>query len=244
MVKKRVFNKEEQHALKYKETGDIKEKEAAVKAMSNLIYSTISGFNRSQGLDNRVLYNKGLGIALKAVDSWDPDKAKLSTHVVNQLKPLQRDVYKFSPILHIPEHRIGDWQQFQATVAEYEAEYGAINYDPLILSDMSGLPVDRVKELLKENKKVWNTSTISTTDVKWPRLDYKFSLDLIETDFDKDEDTKKVWKEIKSMLENGETPNASEVARRLNMKYTQVNKIYNMIVKKINDIVLKSKSSF
>lgn len=240
----RTYNKEEQHAIKYKETGDVKEKELAVKAMSNLIYSTIAGFNRSQGLDNRVLYNKGLGIALKAVDSWDPEKAKLSTHVVNNLKPLQRDVYKFSPILHIPEHRIGDWQHFQATLTDYEAEYGSVNYDPLILSDMSGLPIERVKELLNENKKVWNTSTVSTTDVKWPRMDYKFSLDLIETDFNKDKDTKRIWKEIKTMLEKGEKPNASEIARRLDLKYTQVNKTYSMIVEKINDIVLKTKTSF
>ena len=239
-----ILKKEEIHALEYKKTGDLKERDLSVAAMKNLIYSTISGFNRSQGLDNRVLFNKGLALAMKAIESWDPTRARLATHVVNQLKPLQRDVYKYAPILHVPEHRIGDWQQFQAIVSEYEAEYGAINYDPMILSDMSGLSVERVKELLKENKKVWNTSTLSTNDVKWPKMDYKFSLDLIETDFNKDKNTKKVWKEIKTILEDGGKPNASKIARRLDMKYTQVNKIYNSVVEKINDIVRKTKSSF
>ena len=239
-----MSQREEEYAKLYKDTHDRKYKDMAIKEMENLIYMTVSGYNRAQSLDNRVLFNKGIGLALAAIDTWDPEQSRLATHVVNSLRPLQRDVYKYGPILHIPEHRIKDWKSFQGTITEYEAEHGSINYDPKVLSEMSGFPINQVKTMLKENTKVYNTSTDSTTNISWQRMDYRFSLDLLETEFRKDPEKYKVWREIKKTLEEGGKPNAAAISRTLDMNYTVCNKLYTDIAKQISDIVMKARTKY
>jgi len=239
-----MANREEEFATLYKQTGKYQYRDQAIKELENLIYMTVSGYNRSQSLDNRVLFNKGIGLAIKAIETWDPKKGRLATHVVNNLKPLQRDVYKYGPVLHVPEHRIKSWGKFQGILTEYEAEHGSVNYDPKILSEMSGFPIKDVKTMLQENTKVYNTSSDPTTQIAYQQLDYKFSLDLLETEFKKDPDKYKVWKEIKKTLEEGGKPNAAAISRTLDMNYTYTNKLYTDIAKQLSDIITKARTKY
>lgn len=233
------FYDEEFYAKQYKRTGDLKARDKAVMEMEGLIRNAIRNMNVGQNIDNRVLLNKGRAIALKAVDSWDPNKGvKLSTWTVNQLKQINRTLYKHGPILHIPENRIKYYSSLEKAMEEYEQEYGNTNYDPIVLSDLSGVPVKEVKNLLQERRKVYNTSSVDTTDVGYEAKDYKFQLDLLDTEFKSDKLKKKVWLEIKKDLDKDKKPSASDIARKLNMNYIDVNNIYKDIIEEINKILM------
>ncbi len=233
---------EEKYAKLYKKTGDKQYRDKAVEEMRDLVHSTISKFNQAKSIETTTIFNKGLGIAYQAVDSWDPTKgAKLTTHVVNLLKPLLRTVYQ-SNIMHTPEHRIKNWSVLQASLVDYEIEYGTVYYDPIIIARMSGLPLSQVKEFLKENRKVYNTSDVSTTNISWPKQDYKMSLDLVSYEFKEDKQTEKIWGLMKKDIEKGKKPSASAMAKKLKIPYTDVNRIYKEIVEKVQHIVSGSKA--
>jgi len=60
-------------------------------------------------------------LALKAFDSYDPNKAQLNTHVTNHLKHLQRYVLTYQNIGKIPEHRgiaISKFQNIKENLTE------------------------------------------------------------------------------------------------------------------------------
>ena len=159
---------------------------------------------------------------------------------MNQLKPILRRVYKGN-ITHIPEHRIKDWGTLQRTLTEYEVEHGSIYYDPVILARMSGLPKKSVETLLQESKKVYNTSNTNTTEVAWPKQDYKHSLDLMGYEFNSDSKSKRVWDEARKALEKGDVPSASKIARDLNLNYVEVNDIYKKIVKQVQHVLTRAR---
>ncbi len=231
---------EEFYAKQYKLTGNLADKDRAVMEMEGLIRNAIRNMNVGQNIDNRVMINKARAIALKSIDSWDPKMGvKLSTWVINNMKQLNRTLYKHGPILHIPENRIKYYSTLEKSMEDYEQEYGNTSYDPLILADMSGVPVNEVKNLLQERRKVYNTSSVDTTDVGYEAKDYKFQLDMLDTEFKSEKVKRKVWLEIKKDLDHDVKPSASEIARRLNMNYIDVNNIYKEIIEEINKILLQ-----
>jgi len=233
---------EEKYAKLYKQTGKKEYKDKSVEEMKDMVYSTVMKFNRAKSIDMKALYHKGLGIAYKAIDSWDPDRGvKLTTHVVNQMKPLWRTVYK-SNIMHIPEHRIKDWGILQSALLDYELEHGTVHYDPVILASMSNLPVKRVEDFLKENRKVYNTSDSATTNISWPKQDYKLSLDLLSMEFKEEPVTKKIWELVKKDLEKGKKPSANEMSVKLKLPYNEVNKIFKEMLEKVQQVVLGGRS--
>lgn len=230
---------EEYYAKRYKQTGHLADRDKAVMEMEGFIRNTIRNMNVGQNVDNRVMLNKGRAIALRSIDSWNPNKGvKLTTWVGNNLKQLNRTLYKHGPILHIPENRIKYYGLLDKALEEYEQEYGdRTKPDPMILADLSGVPLKEVKNLLKERRKVYNTSSVTTTNVDYEAKDYKYQLDMLDTEFRRDKLMRKVWLEIKKDLDKDKKPSASEIARRLDMNYIDVNNIYKEIINEINKIL-------
>lgn len=242
MVKTRM---EEEYARQYKATGDKKYLNMALKEMEDLVYSTVQSVNLSRGIDTRALYYKGMGYAKDAIETWDPSKSKLSTHVVNTMMPIHRDVYKYGPTLHTPEHSIKDFGNFKKTYDEYTNEFGDIDPDPVVLSDMSGLSLKKVKEFLQRERKTYNTSTQTFRPVEYLHSDHRLDLDYLGEEFKTDPVKKQVWAEIKKALEdpNAAPPNAKDIYRNMANKvssYYEVNKAYNDIVRIINDYLRSS----
>lgn len=229
--------KEEEYALQYKKTGDKAMKEKAVDEMRDLIYNSVQNLNLSKGIDTRVLYQKGIGMALDAVETWDPKQSKLSTHVTNTLKPLSRDVYKYGPVLHTPEHSIREFGKFKGALDSYTVEFGDKSYDPLILADMSGLSIKQVKEFLKRERKTYNDSTVSSTDFDYTYSDRRLDMDYIKKEFDKDEIKSKIWNEIAYDISHDRKPSASAIARKLKMPYYSVNKAFTEMIDVINQVI-------
>jgi len=229
--------KEEEYARKFKETGDNKYRDLAVEEMRDLIFSTVRSINLSQSIDTRTLYIKGLGLAAKAVETWDPLRAKLSTHVVNSLHPLKRVVYKEGPTLHTPEHVIKDFGNFKKFFSDYVDQYGDKEIDTIFLSDQTGIPVSRIKEFIKRERSTYNDSTLSSVNVNYMRTDHRIDLDYIEDSFNHKTLHRRIFAEIKKKLKNprGEAPNAREIHRKIGGSYYEVNKAYKEIVMAIND---------
>lgn len=232
--------REEEFARQYKLTGNVKDKEAAVNEMRDLIYNTVQNLNLSKGIDTRVLYQKGIGLALDAVENWDPKQSKLSTHVTNILKPLSRDVYKYGPILHTPEHSIREFGRFKGALDIYTTEFGDKTFDPVVLSDMSGLPVKQVKEFLLRERKTYNDSTTSTTDFEYNYNDRRLDMDYLTKEFDKDPIKAKIWKEAAREVSRNRKPSASAIARKLKLPYYTVNQTFSEMIASINSIVKES----
>ena len=55
------------------------------------------------GQSDPILRSKAKRMALRAIQSYDPSKAKLSTHIINQLQGLKRVARQQTQILPIPE---------------------------------------------------------------------------------------------------------------------------------------------
>ena len=57
----------------------------------------------------------------------------------------------------------------------------------------------------------------------------------MDTEFRSDKVKKKIWLEIKKDLDADKKPSASDIARRLNMNYIDVNNIYkDKLIKKLH----------
>ena len=231
--------REEEYARQYKLTGDKHYLDLSLKEMEDLVYSTVRSMNLSQGIDTRVLFYKGMGYAKDAIETWDPSKSKLSTHVVNTMQPIHRDVYKYGPTLHTPEHSIKDFGNFKKVYDEYTNEFGELDPDPVVLSDMSGLSRKKVEEFLQRERKTYNTSTQTFRPVEYIHGDHRLDLDYLGEEFKTDPLKKKIWKYIKKTLSdpNALAPNARDVYREIQgsvSSYYEVNKAYNEIVDTIN----------
>lgn len=235
MVSKR---REEEFARQYKQTGNKEFRDKAVNEMRDLVYSHINSMNLSKGIDNRTLYYKGLGLATQAVETWDPHKSKLSTHVVNSLKPLLRDVYKYGPTLHVPEHIIKDIGELKAHYSNYVNMYGDRDVDPLVLCDMSGMSLKRVRDFLKRERATLNTSTEISANQQYVRSDHRMDMEYLNEQFKDPPLKKQVWSKIAKALNdpNSAPPNARDIHRTLRGRsYYEVNKVYKEIVETLNE---------
>lgn len=86
-------------------------------------------------------------LALKAFETWDPDKgAALRTHVINSFKPARRFVGQAQNVARIPEEdalRIGDLQRATAHLSDQFGRAPTLKE----LSEETGLPERRVKRI-------------------------------------------------------------------------------------------------
>jgi DNA-directed RNA polymerase specialized sigma subunit len=100
------------------------------------------------GKSDPLLASKARRMALQAVRTYDPSKARLGTHIVNQLQGLKRVSRQQSQILPIPERVTMDQGYIQRAKAELEDEYGR---EPTAqeLADRTGISVKRINYVNK-----------------------------------------------------------------------------------------------
>lgn len=92
------------------------------------------------------LKNKARLMALKALQSYDPQKGNVKTHLLSQLQSLRRAAAQEQNIIGIPEQVGLDFQRLSA--AENELRDG-LSRDPTDdeLADMTGLSTKRIKKI-------------------------------------------------------------------------------------------------
>lgn len=133
---------------KYKKEGDKDAKKKLIKSLTPLIKSQVNKFSNS-GLPIPALELEGKRLAAIAIESYDPDKAALNTHVMNNLRKLSRFSTTYQNIGHIPEPRVLLLGKYNTIFANLEDEKGR---EPTIeeLSDAMHIPPAEVNRLQKE----------------------------------------------------------------------------------------------
>lgn len=74
--------------------------------------------------DDPVINLQAKNLAHKAFQSYDPEKAKLSTHLYQQLQPLKRTVHERANYLNVSPRAWWDLQNVEKVEEEYEDETG------------------------------------------------------------------------------------------------------------------------
>lgn len=101
------------------------------------------GISAHVGQANPLLTSRARRMTLHAIRSYDPTKAKLSTHIINQLQGLKRVARQQGQVLPIPERVSIDLNHVNRARAELSDELGR---DPSMaeLSDATGLSAKRL----------------------------------------------------------------------------------------------------
>lgn len=132
---------------KYKDAYDTWSKNPTKSSTSKLL-SAIQpeidrGISAHVGQANPILNSQARGLALQAVKTYDPAKAKLGTHVVNNLQGLKRMARKQTMVLSIPERVSID----QANLAKtHTSLLDTLGREPTLeeMADSSGLSKKRI----------------------------------------------------------------------------------------------------
>jgi DNA-directed RNA polymerase specialized sigma subunit len=107
----------------------------------------VSSALRSFGADDQSLKTRAKILTVRALETYDPNKAALNTHVYHNLQRLHRFRAERSSALHIPENTRLDGSALQKYVDQYQATHGEEPSDGQISDalDMSMARIRRVR---------------------------------------------------------------------------------------------------
>lgn len=89
---------------RWKETGDVNFRNELLDSMEPLIKQNVNKY-RSAPIPTYALESAAREMVAESFDTYDPSKAQLNTHAVNNMKHLQRYVIKYQNVGTIPENR-------------------------------------------------------------------------------------------------------------------------------------------
>lgn len=129
-------------------SGENNAKIELLESLSPLIRKQVNKFYRS-GIPEFAVRAEGFRLASGAIDSYDPKKAQLNTHVTNYLKKLSRFVTNYQNVGHIPEPRALIIGKYNTIYSNLESDKGR---EPTILelSDAMQIPVAEIERLQSE----------------------------------------------------------------------------------------------
>lgn len=144
-------NKEIDLYLKYKTGNDLNAKKELLHSLAPLINGQVNKYTNS-GLPKLSIELEGLRLAGHALDTYDPNKSQLNTHVTNNLKKLSRFVTDYQNIGHIPEPRALMIGQYNAVFSNLADEKGR---EPTTqeLADEMNISIKEVDRLQSELRK-------------------------------------------------------------------------------------------
>jgi RNA polymerase primary sigma factor len=147
------MNKQEELKLfeKYKQTGNPEYKQQLIRSLKPIIVKHVEKYTNS-GLPKPALELESYNLVSKAIDTYDPKKAQLNTHVYNNLKKLSRFVTSYQNIGHIPEHRALLIGQYQIIVSNLKDQLGREPTSAEI-ADAMNVSIKEVERLQEELRK-------------------------------------------------------------------------------------------
>jgi DNA-directed RNA polymerase specialized sigma subunit len=106
------------------------------------------GISAHVGQSNPVLYGRAKKMAIGALRTYDPTKAKLGTHIVNQLQGLRRVNRQQANVISIPERMQLNLNFVSRAQSELEDQLGR---EPTLdeLADHTGLSRNRIRSVRK-----------------------------------------------------------------------------------------------
>lgn len=108
---------------KWKQTGAREDLGALFTRMEPVIQKEVSRW-ASGPVARPVLNLEAKKISLNAFNSFDPNKARLNTHLTNNLKGLSRIVYTHTNPARMPEHQVLKLNTFMSAKQQLEEELG------------------------------------------------------------------------------------------------------------------------
>jgi len=138
--------------------GDLNAKKDLLHSLTPLITSQVNKFTNS-GLPVFAIELEATRLAGNAIDTYDPSKAQLNTHVINNLKKISRFVTNYQNVGHIPEPRA-------LLIGKYHTIYSNLHEDKgreptaTELADAMNVPVAEIDRLQSELRKDLSTSII------------------------------------------------------------------------------------
>lgn len=151
-------NKEMDLYYRYK-AGDQSAKTELISSLTPLILSQANKFNNS-GLPTIAIKLEGQKLASQAIDTYDPSKAQLNTHVTNYLQKISRFVTNYQNVGHIPEPRALLIGKYNTITANLESDKGR---EPTTheIADAMQINLAEVERLQTELRKDLSTSVIA-----------------------------------------------------------------------------------
>lgn len=147
---------------RYKNKNDLNAKKELLHSLAPLINGQVNKYINS-GLPKLSIELEGLRLAGNALDTYDPNKAQLNTHVTNNLKKLSRFVTDYQNIGHIPEPRALMIGQYHAVKSNLSDEKGREPTSQEIADDMS-ISIKEVERLQSELRKDLYMSNVAEDD--------------------------------------------------------------------------------
>lgn len=132
-------------------SGDLTAKKDLMTSLRPIVKNQVNRF-RNSGIPPIAMELESYKLVSHAIDTYDPSKAQLNTHVINNLKKLSRFVTTYQNIGHIPEPRallIGKYNNI------YDNLQNDLGRDPTVeeLADAMNLPVIEIERLQLELRK-------------------------------------------------------------------------------------------
>ncbi len=143
-----IYKEKEIALYKKWKSGDNTAKIELLGSLEPLIRKQVNKFYRS-GIPEFAVRVEGFRLASGAIDSYDPKKAQLNTHVTNYLKKLSRFVTNYQNVGHIPEPRALIIGKYNTIYSNLESDKGR---EPTILelADAMQIPVAEIERLQSE----------------------------------------------------------------------------------------------
>lgn len=136
-------------------------------AMGNLLEASdpvLRSAVQSYGRGNPALYSKARQLAIKAYQSYDPERGtKLRTHVMNQLQPLTRHAHKLSTAVRVPERSAHELYLMGQARAGFQDKRGREPSDGE-LSDLTGLSHKKLLQLRRAGGELAESSLLETDE--------------------------------------------------------------------------------
>tara|TARA_Y100000310_G_C20585684_1_gene765289 strand:- start:619 stop:1275 length:657 start_codon:yes stop_codon:yes gene_type:complete len=122
-----------------------------LESLAPLIQSQVGKF-AGVGLPRASIEMEAKRLTILALDSYDPAKAQMNTHIINYLKKLQRHVITYQNVARIPEPRAIGIGKYQTIYDNLESEKGR---EPTIteLADAMVWPTSEIERFQSEQRK-------------------------------------------------------------------------------------------
>lgn len=114
-----------------------------LKAINPILNTAVTSY---AGQSSPVVRSQAKILALNALETYDPYKAKLRTHLLTQLQRLRRNVGQMQQIVQVPERLVLDSMAVSKAVEEFQDRYGRDPSDAE-LADLTGLSKKRLAKI-------------------------------------------------------------------------------------------------
>lgn len=136
------------------------------------------------GRGDPLVRSRAKKMALEALNSYDPSRARLRTHVTNYLQGLKRYSRQQTQAIPVPERRIYQFRQIENAVSELEDQLGR---EPSMreLSDKVGLSIGQIQKIQRADLPISESHIAGPEETMLPAVnkdDAEFILEVVYAD--------------------------------------------------------------